>query len=71
MQMGISSGLRWCCSGQAVPSGQVPCSQRGHTARLVESCLQGNVNIRAGFDHGHEMHQPPLPNAQVCNAACE
>ena len=41
MQMGMSSGLRWCCSGQAAPSAQAPCSQRGHTARLVLSCLRG------------------------------
>ena len=51
MQMGMSSGLRWCCSRQAAPAGQLPWrSQRGHTARLVLSCLQagGSVGRQAG-----------------------
>ena len=43
MQTGMSSGLRWCCSAQAAPASQRPCSQRGHTARLVLSCLQAEA----------------------------
>lgn len=39
--MGMSSALRWCCSGHLGPSSQRPRSQRGQTARLVLSCLYG------------------------------